>query len=337
MAWTVPIAEVTPGCRTLKEKIYPQHFFTLKPLPRLHFTHFAYPILWISSFFYHKYRHDLCGKFQPMMTENQLKAHDLFFQTDLNQQQIADLIGVNRKTLYGWIKQGKWLRARHVANYTPTVLVGQYYEQLGALNNRIASRDEPIPTKDEADIMRKISITIEKIKNDKMHVCDIINVFEDFTNTLLRKDLDLTQQLMQHMDEYVHDHMDDCDIDKIARLDMELEREYQQWVNSHPSPESSGEERTKEKQPTVNCQLPTETLLPTENCASESRVQNRVYPKDSYLHKSLHINDLHQQQDKKLSTNKNKKQGVAPAPQNRRERRLQQRNLKTKGNNNKRK
>ena len=215
--------------------------------------------------------------FELMMTENQQKAHNLFFQTDLNQQQIADLIGVNRKTLYGWIKQGKWLRAKHVANFSPAVLVGQYYEQLGALNTRIAARDEPIPTKDEADIMRKISITIEKIKNDKMHVCDIINVFEDFTNTLLRKDLDLTQQVMQHMDEYVHDHMDDCDIDKIARLDMELEREYQQWVNSHPSPESSGEERTKEKQPTVNCQLPTETLLPTENCQPESRVQNRVY------------------------------------------------------------
>ena len=287
------------------------------------------------------------------MTENQQKAHDLFFQTDLNQQQISDLIGVNRKTLYGWIKQGNWLRAKHAANYAPMVLVEQYYAQLSALNNKVAARDEPFPTKEEADIVRKISMTIEKIKNEKQAVCEIIELFTNFTNELKKKDIELTKKIIVHMDEYVKKLTDEGNTGKISRQEQEFEQEYQQWIIAHtppcPSssegadsvsalidnriicPDAADSKAANQAGHTVNCQLP------AVNCPQENGVQNKVHPKLENEDNRFMVNDLHEKSDETLSTNKNKKQGVAPPPQNRRERRLLERILRTKTNPSKRK
>jgi len=264
------------------------------------------------------------------MTENQQKAHDLFFQTDLNQQQIADLVGVNRKTLYGWIKQGNWLRAKHAANYAPMILVEQYYAQLAALNNKVAARDEPFPTKEEADIIRKISMTIEKVKNEKQAVCEIIELFTNFTNELKRKDMELTKKIIVHMDEYVKKHTDEGNPGKISRQELEFEQEYQQWIIAHttlaPSDTSGAGPVPARSDSPMACPDGTDTMaanqadqtangqLPTGNCSTQNGVQNRVDPKLENEDNRFTTNDLHEKSDEKFSTDKNKKQGAAPPP-----------------------
>ncbi len=241
------------------------------------------------------------------MTENQQKAHDLFFQTDLNQQQIADLVGVNRKTLYGWIKQGNWLRAKHAANYAPMILVEQYYAQLAALNNKVAARDEPFPTKEEADIIRKISMTIEKVKNEKQAVCEIIELFTNFTNELKRKDMELTKKIIVH--EYVKKHTDEGNPGKISRQEQEFEQEYQQWIIAHTTPCPSGSERADSvsalRDNRIICPDVTDTMaanqadqtangqLPTGNCSAQNGVQNRVDPKLENEANRFTTNDLY--------------------------------------------
>jgi DNA-binding XRE family transcriptional regulator len=115
------------------------------------------------------------------------QAYNLYFQTGLTQQQIAAILGVNRKTLYNWIHEGDWKRARNTARHAPTLLVQQYYDQLTNLNASIAARtDNPFPTKDEADVMRKLSLVIKQVRTS-WSPSDMMDIFTLFTQDLIDK------------------------------------------------------------------------------------------------------------------------------------------------------
>jgi hypothetical protein len=173
------------------------------------------------------------------MSDNEQKAHDLFFQTELNQQQIADLLNVNRKTLYGWIKQGNWIRAKCAAAYAPVVLAEQYYAQLAAMNNKIAEREDPFPTKEEADIIRKITATVNSIRNEKATCSETIQVLTNFTDDLLIIDPELTKKVAVHMNVFIKGMTDQgmfMQWNKDLRKEKDFERDYQEWVNTHRPP-----------------------------------------------------------------------------------------------------
>ncbi len=140
------------------------------------------------------------------MTNEQRQAHDMFFQTELTQQQIADMLDINRKTLYLWIKEGGWKQAKYAAAHAPSVLIEQYYEQLGAINNHIASRiEQPWPSKEEAVTIRSLTTTIKNIRNGKHTVGESVEVFQHFTDKLRRKDLSLTKEILPHMTKHIKD------------------------------------------------------------------------------------------------------------------------------------
>lgn len=295
------------------------------------------------------------------MTDNQQKAHDLFFQTNLNQQQIADLVGVNRKTLYGWIKEGYWVRAKHAATYAPAILAEQYYAQLAALNSKIAERDEPFATKEEADIIRKLTITVNTIRNERQTCSETIELFTRFTDALMKKDKELAIKVTAHMDEYVKNLTTEGWIKngrKYLRQERELDEEYQQWLMSHlppfepsPTPTPVGADPrvcpTQHGNDIVGADLTciddniTEPSTPAsdETPLSAPRtplsfngVQNGVLPKPENTSKPATEANNEKNSNTRLSTNKKEKQGIAPPPMNRKERRLQQRMLKFKPN-----
>jgi hypothetical protein len=173
------------------------------------------------------------------MSDNEQKAHDLFFQTELNQQQIADLLNVNRKTLYGWIKQGNWIRAKCAAAYAPVVLAEQYYAQLAAMNNKIAERDDPFPTKEEADIIRKITATVNAIRNEKATCSETIQVLTNFTDDMLLVDPELTKKVIVHMNVFIKGMTDQgmfMQWGKDLRKEKEFERDHLEWINTHRPP-----------------------------------------------------------------------------------------------------
>ena len=155
------------------------------------------------------------------------------------------------------------------------------------------------------------------------------------------------------MDAYVHDQMHEGDSGKIASHEWELEQEYQQWLQSHPAPEASNiagadpEPALKDSrrvcpvdvgsEAAVRAHQTLNSKLPTENCQLENRVQNRVSAKTGNPPDTLSVNISRENGNEKFAENKNKNQGVAPVPQNRRERRLQEKKLKSNANHNKRK
>jgi len=170
------------------------------------------------------------------MNTKQQNAHDLYFHSDLSQQQIADTIGINRKTLYDWKQQGNWLRAKCAAANAPMVLVEQYCSQLASLNLDIADRGQAYPTKEEAGIISRLTSAIRTVRGKSRTHAETIEVFSNFSEMLLEKDPELNDKLASYIDEFLNTTMEGGNWykDELQRNRKELAylREYREYAES---------------------------------------------------------------------------------------------------------
>jgi len=100
-----------------------------------------------------------------MKAEQQKQAESLFFQTNLSKTEIAQIIGVSRRTLHYWVQQNHWDRIRESAQVMPTALAGNCYLILARLQDSILSperADKPI-TLQEVNTMHRLTLTISKL------------------------------------------------------------------------------------------------------------------------------------------------------------------------------
>jgi len=131
------------------------------------------------------------------------QAHDLYFQTDMSQSQIAEMLSINRKTLYLWMKESNWQQVKRSARHTPSILAEQYYQQLAAINEQIAAREEqPYPTREEAEIIRKLTLTIGRIKTGQT-VSEHIETMTRFLEQLKTEAPSLLEEILPHTDKFI--------------------------------------------------------------------------------------------------------------------------------------
>jgi transcriptional regulator with XRE-family HTH domain len=172
------------------------------------------------------------------------KARNLFLQTDFTQQEIASLLGIDRKTLYRWIKEHGWSRARYAAAHAPSVLVEQYYEQLGEINRTIASRaDHPYPTKEESETIRRLASTIKTMRSGKQTASETMDVFTLFTDRLIRENRELTKTIMPYLDKHVKTLTEDGKLlhySSIRQREEAFDSEYEQWLQEHEAQQENG-------------------------------------------------------------------------------------------------
>src|ERR1035437_10060111 len=62
-----------------------------------------------------------------MKNEQLEEAKELYFQTNLSKAEIADKIGVNRKTVLFWSQQGNWDKVRLSARNMPSLVAEKCY------------------------------------------------------------------------------------------------------------------------------------------------------------------------------------------------------------------
>ncbi len=179
------------------------------------------------------------------------QAQYLYLHTNLTQQEIAGQLGIDRKTLFNWIREGNWKRAKYIVKYAPSILMEQYYTQLGAINNEIASReDRPYPTREEAETIRKLSITIRHMKGDRQPIADNIELFTDFIMEVRLKDKKIAEQIVPHLDDYVQNRVREgrgLDSAWSSWLkDRKEEKEYEQWqIDENRLEETRGRDRQR--------------------------------------------------------------------------------------------
>ena len=183
------------------------------------------------------------------------QARNLYFGTGLSQTKIAGLLKISTRTLQRWIEEGAWKQARYAAAHAPMVLVEQYYHQLGMLNKEIASRsDQPWASKEESEIIRRISSTIKTIDKGKPGVAQTIQVFEAFADTMRRKEKDsatmraFTPYLESHVKQLVNEatHFDYA-TSKI--LEEQEDKEYGDLKSEQDNPNLSAEANSAKEDP----------------------------------------------------------------------------------------
>ena len=183
-----------------------------------------------------------------MNEDKKSHARGLYFQTQLSQQEIADRVGINRKTLYLWINEEKWQEARLAAAQSPTILLHQYYQQLININEFIAARtDSPFPTPKEADVIRKISSVIKQLST-KVNLGTMVEVFNLFTDDFLNQGHSVQEAIdvRKYMDDFlkrrfqIHKKREPTGL-KYAQ-DDQIVAEYKEWEATYPTPSKHNEE-----------------------------------------------------------------------------------------------
>jgi len=132
----------------------------------------------------------------------QTQAKSLYFISDLTLQQIADVVGVHRKTLYTWITEGKWTRTRNTDNLTPKRVIQQYYTMLENYNITIFNRRDKYPDQEDAKIIRSIASTIKALtpKQPKNHYAAVIC---EFLTDFAKQDPDLYEQIKPYLIQFI--------------------------------------------------------------------------------------------------------------------------------------
>ncbi|OWP79940.1 hypothetical protein BWK63_13650 [Flavobacterium covae] len=90
-------------------------------------------------------------------------ARILYVNERITYKEIASRVKVTEKTVSKWAEEDNWDKLRKSLLTTKQNQLTHWYNQLEAINEKVASRDN-IPTNTEADTMSKITSNIQKLE-----------------------------------------------------------------------------------------------------------------------------------------------------------------------------
>lgn len=129
-------------------------------------------------------------------------AKALFLNTNSTQQEIADQVGVDRRTIARWVKEWQDLKINYMQ--TRESRIRSTLMQLEQLDYTIESRDEGAryPSAKEADIRRKLTADLEALEQDAS-VREVINVSRGILDYVRQVNLDHAKLLSDYLDSYI--------------------------------------------------------------------------------------------------------------------------------------
>ncbi|EKU90288.1 YfeC-like transcriptional regulator [Bacteroides oleiciplenus] len=135
-------------------------------------------------------------------------ARTLYLKDNLTQQEIADKVGVARKTVNRWIAAEKWEEMKVGMTLTREQQVASLHRQVAEINRVISERPEGqrYATAAEADTLNKLATAIKKMETD-IGIADIISVGMKFINWLRPFDLDKSKEFLRLWDAFIKDSL----------------------------------------------------------------------------------------------------------------------------------
>jgi hypothetical protein len=112
-------------------------------------------------------------------------AKELYLYSDKTQSEIATEIGINRKTLYNWMRFGQWDKLKSDARQIPASLSQDCHTHIYNINKRAFQREDQCPTPAEVSMISRLVTASSKLSFNKGHY---IEMMMDFLSYIGAKD-----------------------------------------------------------------------------------------------------------------------------------------------------
>lgn len=135
-------------------------------------------------------------------------ARTLYLKDNLTQQEIADKVGVARKTVNRWAVAEKWEEMKVGVTLSREQQISNLHRQVMELNNSILSRPEGerFANPSEADTLGKLAAAIKKMETD-VGIADLVSVGIRFIEWIRPIDLDKAKEITVLWDKFIKDRL----------------------------------------------------------------------------------------------------------------------------------
>lgn len=136
--------------------------------------------------------------------ENKKQLGRSLYMSGMEQQEIAERLGVSRVTISNWCTKEGWKEARAAKNITRPELVNKLLLTIDQLIENVNKSNDPTLIGSLADKLSKLSAVVEKL-DKKANVVDAIEVFMAFNKWLqynAEVDPEITPELIKAINKY---------------------------------------------------------------------------------------------------------------------------------------
>lgn len=133
-------------------------------------------------------------------------AKMLYTKENLTQKEIAERVGASTTSVNKWVKDGQWDSLRTAMMMTNEQQIANLHLQLKEIDLKIKSRPigERYPTPAEADVISKITSSIQKLEKD-LGIEEIVSVSREFLIWVKKVDYQKAQELSGLFDAFIKD------------------------------------------------------------------------------------------------------------------------------------
>ena len=140
----------------------------------------------------------------PKQDTKKKNAKALFITGQYQQKEIAELVGVNPKTITRWVNAEKWDVELASLTITKEKQLARYYAQINEINEEISQRDkgQRYANSKEADTLLKLSTAAQKLETET-GVRDIVDVSIGLLEWIRGFDVEKAKELSELFDGYI--------------------------------------------------------------------------------------------------------------------------------------
>ncbi len=131
------------------------------------------------------------------------QARDLYINQGMMQTEKADTLGIDRKTIYNWIKAGQWEETRITRSQAPAELGQSMYNHITAINERIARRGpfNRVPTMEETTMLCRLMDNARK--TGRLHVGGYYQAYDELIKNIAADNEELARAVALHAEQYL--------------------------------------------------------------------------------------------------------------------------------------
>ena len=139
-----------------------------------------------------------------MKNEQQQLAKELFLDTNLSKTEIAEKVGVDRRTIRIWSQEGNWENLRRSSQHLPAMVAEKCYYLIDQYATHLLSDGGTISTfsHKDAHAINQLASAIKKIKT-RSAVNESMEMFNYFIEDVKRKDPKMAENISPFIEDYL--------------------------------------------------------------------------------------------------------------------------------------